>query len=78
VSLRDGPDRRALRGLTPAERTYSRGMKQLVMVQLDFKTEADAGQMAERVREAVRMVVGGEALEDFRWRVMPLDSGPSR
>jgi hypothetical protein len=53
-------------------------MKQLVMVQLDFKTEADAGQMAERVREAVRMVVGGEALEDFRWRVMPLDSGPSR
>lgn len=44
----------------------------LVDVQLRFKTTEDTEQLGDRIREAVRMVVGSEALEDFRVRVLPL------
>jgi hypothetical protein len=46
--------------------------KVLVSIELRFTTEGDPGQLGDRVREAVSMVVGREALEDFRLRVLPL------
>ncbi|HEX5904039.1 MAG TPA: hypothetical protein VF028_13165 [Actinomycetota bacterium] len=48
--------------------------KVLVSIELRFTTEEDPGQLGDRVREAVSMVVGREALEDFRLRVLPLTS----
>jgi hypothetical protein len=52
----------------------------LVTVELRFKAEQDPEQLTERVREAVRMIVGREELEEFRWRAMPLgpESGAVR
>jgi hypothetical protein len=44
----------------------------LVSIELRFTTEEDPAQLGDRVREAVSMVVGREALEDFRLRVLPL------
>jgi hypothetical protein len=44
----------------------------LVTVELRFKTSEDPEGLGERVRESVRMVVGRDALEDFRVRVLPL------
>jgi hypothetical protein len=44
----------------------------LVSIELRFTAEEDPGQLGDRVREAVSMVVGREALEDFRLRVLPL------
>lgn len=44
----------------------------LVDVQLRFKTTEDADQLGDRIREAVRMIVGTQALEDFRVHVLPL------
>lgn len=44
----------------------------LVSIELRFTTDEDADQLGDRVREAVSMVVGREALEDFRLRVLPL------
>lgn len=46
--------------------------KVLVTVELRFTTEEDPKQLGDRVREAVSLVVGREALEDFRFRVLPL------
>ena len=46
--------------------------KVLVSIELRFTTEEDPRQLGDRVREAVSMVVGREALEDFRLRVLPL------
>ena len=46
--------------------------KVLVSIELRFTTDQDAEQLGDRVREAVAMVVGREALEDFRLRVLPL------
>lgn len=48
------------------------GDKVLVSLELRFTTRDDPGQLAERVRESVTTIVGREALEDFRVRVMPL------
>jgi acetylornithine deacetylase/succinyl-diaminopimelate desuccinylase-like protein len=48
----------------------------LVTIELRFKTEQDPEQLAERVREAVRMIVGRVELEEFRWRAMPLGPEP--
>jgi hypothetical protein len=45
----------------------------LVSIQLDFKTQEDPEQTAERVKEAVAMVVGRDRLEEFRWRWLPLE-----
>ena len=50
----------------------------LVSIELRFRTADDPEHVTERVREVVRMVVGGAALEEFRWRSMPLDPGTER
>jgi hypothetical protein len=48
---------------------------QLISVELRFKTrDDDPGQLADRIREAVALIVGRDALEEFRWRGMPLES----
>ncbi len=44
----------------------------LVTIELRFQTSDDAAQLGERIREAVRMIVGRDALEDFRVRILPL------
>ena len=47
--------------------------RNLVRVELTFVSEGDADAVGERIRESVRMIVGREALEEFRVRTMPLD-----
>lgn len=46
--------------------------KVLVTIEMRFTTEDDPEQLAERVRESAAMIVGKQALEDFRLRVLPL------
>ena len=46
--------------------------KVLITVELRFTTEEDPKQLGDRIREAVSLVVGRDALEDFRLRVLPL------
>ena len=46
--------------------------KQLVTVELRFATEEDPHQLGERIRESVALIVGREALEEYRVRAMPL------
>ena len=48
--------------------------RQLVRIELAFVSEEDAEQMGERIREAVAMIVGRDALEEFRVRTLPLDT----
>jgi acetylornithine deacetylase/succinyl-diaminopimelate desuccinylase-like protein len=45
----------------------------LVSIDVRFVTSDDPEQLTERIREAVRMVVGRDQVEEFRWRSMPLD-----
>jgi acetylornithine deacetylase/succinyl-diaminopimelate desuccinylase-like protein len=45
----------------------------LVSIDVRFVTSDDPEQLAERIREAVRMVVGRDQVEEFRWRSMPLE-----
>lgn len=47
--------------------------RQLVRVELSFVTEDDVDPLAERVRESVAMIVGRNALEEFRVRSLPID-----
>lgn len=47
--------------------------RDLVRVELTFVTDEDAGSLGDRIREAVAMIVGRDALEEFRVRSMPLD-----
>jgi hypothetical protein len=47
--------------------------RELVRIELSFVTEDDADALGDRVREAVAMIVGREALDEFRVRTMPLD-----
>lgn len=44
----------------------------LVSVEMRFKTEADARALGDRIEEAVRQIVGREALEEFRVRTLPM------
>jgi hypothetical protein len=44
----------------------------LVTIEIRFRAEEDTGQLAERVRESVSLIVGRENLEDFRVRELPL------
>ena len=44
----------------------------LVTVELRFRGEGDPAPLGERIREAVAQIVGREALEEFRLRVLPL------
>ena len=46
--------------------------KVLVTIELRFTTEDEPEQLGERVREAASLIVGKDALEDFRLRVLPL------
>ncbi len=48
----------------------------LVRVELTFKTAESPDAFADRIREAVAMIVGREALEDFRVRSTPLADKP--
>jgi hypothetical protein len=50
----------------------------LVRVELSFRTttDADAAAYGDRIQEAVRMIVGREALEEFRVRKVPLVEKP--
>ena len=46
--------------------------RKLVTIELRFVTEEDPGQLGERIRESVAMIVGRQALEEFRVRELPL------
>jgi hypothetical protein len=62
--------------VTSAPNTQGRGRdRHLVSIELRFVVEDRSGAeaLAERVKEAARSVVGREALEEFRWRALPLD-----
>jgi hypothetical protein len=48
------------------------GEPMLVRIELTFKTDADAHALGERIEESVRLIVGREALEEFRVRTLPL------
>jgi len=48
------------------------GQRVLVTIELRFATDDDPEQLGERVRESASLIVGRDALEDFRVRVMPL------
>ena len=41
-------------------------------IEIRFRAEEDTGQLADRVRESVSLIVGRENLEDFRVRELPL------
>jgi hypothetical protein len=47
---------------------------QLISIELRFKTTDEPGPLADRIHEAIALIVGREALEEFRWRGMPLES----
>jgi hypothetical protein len=48
------------------------GEQVLVRIELTFKTEADPRELGDRIEESVRLIVGREALEEFRVRTLPL------
>lgn len=47
--------------------------RRLVRIELAFTSEDDPQGLGDRIREATAMIVGREALEEFRVRAMPLD-----
>lgn len=47
--------------------------RNLVRIELSFVSDDDVNGLGDRIREAVAMIVGREALEEFRVRSMPLD-----
>ena len=49
----------------------------LARVELTFRTDEDPQALADRVREATAQIVGREALEEFRMRVLPLTNKPT-
>jgi hypothetical protein len=50
----------------------------LVTIELRFTTTEGADAVAERIRESVRLIVGADALEDFRVRELPLSPREDR
>jgi hypothetical protein len=46
----------------------------LVTIEVRFRTDEDTQQLADRVREAIAMIVGRDRLEDFRVRELPLSA----
>lgn len=48
----------------------------LARVELTFRTDDDPQALADRVRESVAQIVGRDALEEFRLRVLPLTEKP--
>jgi hypothetical protein len=47
----------------------------LVTVEIRFVTAEDPDQLADRMRESVAIIVGKDALEEFRVKTVPL-GGP--
>jgi len=47
----------------------------LVTVEIRFVTDEDPRQLADRMRESVSIIVGKDALEEFRVKTIPL-GGP--
>ena len=50
--------------------------RQLVQVELRFVSDEDPDQLGERIKESVSLIVGGDGLEDFRVRTLPLVERP--
>jgi hypothetical protein len=50
--------------------------RQLVQVELRFVSDEDPDQLGERIRESISLIVGGDGLEDFRVRTLPLAERP--
>jgi hypothetical protein len=50
--------------------------RQLVHVELRFISDEDPDQLGDRIKESVTLIVGREALEDFRVRTLPLVEKP--
>ena len=48
------------------------GEQMLVRIELTFKTDGDPRELGDRIEESVRLIVGREALEEFRLKTMPL------
>jgi hypothetical protein len=48
------------------------GEQMLVRIELTFKTAGDPRELGDRIEESVRLIVGPEALEEFRVRTIPL------
>jgi hypothetical protein len=48
--------------------------RRLVRVELAFVSEDDPEQTGERIRESVSLIVGRDALEEFRVRALALDA----
>jgi len=48
------------------------GEQVLVRIELTFKTDADPRDLGDRIEESVRLIVGRQALEEFRVRTIPL------
>ena len=44
----------------------------LLTIEMRVRTSDDPKQLGERVRESAAMIVGRDALEEFRVRVLPL------
>ena len=47
--------------------------RELVRLELSFVTEEDARALGDRIHEAVSLIVGRDALEEFRVRSTPMD-----
>ena len=47
--------------------------RRLVRVEMAFVTDEDPEQTGERIRESVSLIVGRDALEEFRVRALALD-----
>jgi hypothetical protein len=43
----------------------------LVTVEIRFVTDEDPGQLADRMRESVAIIVGKDSLEEFRVKTVP-------
>jgi hypothetical protein len=64
---------RALRGLTGPRIMPPMAQPLLVSVEIRFVADEDPQHLADRIEEAVRMVVGRDSLEEFRWKAYPLE-----
>jgi hypothetical protein len=51
----------------------SQSGRNLIRVELSFVSDEDVEGLGDRIRESVAMIVGRDALEEFRVRTMPLD-----
>lgn len=48
----------------------------LVQIEVRFTTSDDPKQLGERIRESIRLIVGGGGPEEFRVRTLPLVERP--